>query len=282
MIKFMRSDGLRQNYSVSERAYWADDWFTVEEIDNHTFIISEPRFHLQNNSYLLIGDTSALLFDTGSGKRDISPVVYSLTNLPLIVLPSHSHSDHLGSIAKFDRVVLADLPINRKNAQDNIFKPSFIMYCNSPPMPKIPVYKWLHPNEMIDLGNRLLRIIPTPGHSTDSITLLDEQHKLLFTGDFLYAGNLIATLGGSVTDYLKSTQTLITVTKGDEFIFPAHYTTGLKRQNLLDLEEALIEIIAGNVEGKRYFIAKKYPVNNKISFMTTPLKLRNAQSNHGS
>lgn len=268
MLKIMRSDGTRTSYSINERAYWVDDWFTVEQIDDYTFIISEPRYFLQNNSYLLIGDTEALLFDTGSGKRDISSVVYSLTTLPLIVLPSHSHSDHLGSISRFDRVVLADLPINRKNTRDNIFKPSLVMYCNFPRIPKIPVYKWLPPNEMIDIGNRLLKIIPVPGHSMDSIALLDRQKKLLFTGDFLYEGNLIATLGGSATHYLSSTQELIAQTQGDDHLLPAHYTSGLKRQNLLDLEQALIGIMEGNIKGRRYTVNKNYPVNDKISIIT--------------
>lgn len=269
MIKIIQSDGVRENFNANPGAYWVDDWFTVEEIDNNTFIISEPRYFLQNNSYLIIGDSSALLFDTGSGKKDISPVVNLLTTLPLMVLPSHAHSDHLGSILRFDQIVLADLSVNRKNTRGNTFKPSLVMYCDYSRRPRIPVYKWLHPDEMIDLGNRFLKIIPVPGHSFDSIALLDEQNKMLFTGDFIYEGNLIATLGGSVTHYLSSTRTLIAQTKGDEILFPAHYTPRMERQTLLHLEQALIKILQGKVQGRHYTFSCKYPVNDKIAFITT-------------
>ncbi len=277
MIKIMRSDGIRKKVSINSGAVWFDDWFTIEEIAHRTFKISEPRFYLQNNSYLLLGESDALLFDTGSGKRDISPLVFSLTDMPLMVLPSHAHSDHLGSIHKFEQIILADLLINRKNTRGNIFKPSYIMYCDFPRRPQIPISKWIDPQKTIDLGNRSLRIIPVPGHSLDSIALLDEQNKMIFTGDFLYKGNLIASLGGSVASYLSSTQKLIAATKGDELLFPAHYTTGLKWENLADLQEALRGIIAGQIKGRPYTFSRKYPINDKMSFITTKRKIKLAR-----
>lgn len=273
MIRIMQSDGIRKNYTVNPNVTWFDDWFTIEQLDYRTFIISEPRFFLQNNSYLILGELSALLFDTGSGKRDLSRVVASLTDKPLMVLPSHAHSDHLGSILNFKRIALADLPINRKNTEGNIFKPSYLMYCDLPKRPEIPVFKWMDLDETIDLGNRSLEIIATPGHSLDSICLFDKQNKMLFTGDFLYEGNLIATLGGSVSSYLSSSQKLIEESQGDELLLPAHYTSQLEWDNLADLQQGLISIIAGKAKGSRYTFSYKYPINDKISFITTGGKL---------
>lgn len=277
MIRIMQSDGIRKNYTVNPNVTWFDDWFTIEQLDYRTFIISEPRFFLQNNSYLILGELSALLFDTGSGKRDLSRVVASLTDKPLMVLPSHAHSDHLGSILNFKRIALADLPINRKNTEGNIFKPSYLMYCDLPKRPEIPVFKWMDLDETIDLGNRSLRIIATPGHSLDSICLFDKQNKMLFTGDFLYEGNLIATLGGSVSSYLSSSQKLIEESQGDELLLPAHYTSQLEWDNLADLQQGLISIIAGKAKGSRYTFSYKYPINDKISFITTMPKIKSAK-----
>ncbi|MEA1960730.1 MAG: MBL fold metallo-hydrolase [Bacillota bacterium] len=276
MIKIVKADGIRENAEANPGARWIDDWFTVEEIDERTFIISEPRYFLKNNSYLLIGDSSALLFDTGSGKRDISPIVHSLTDLPLMVLPSHSHSDHLGSISRFQNIALADLPVNRKHTAKGVFRPSFVMYCDFSKPPKIPVSHWLNIDEAIDLGNRFLTIVPVPGHSSDSIALLDQQRDMLFTGDFLYEGNLIATLGGSVTDYLSSTQMLLSLTKGNETFCPAHYTPRLERQNLLDVEQGLIKIIKGDTKGRRYTFSRKYPISDQVGFITTTRKIKAA------
>src|SRR4029077_6829093 len=47
---------------------------------------------------------------------------------------------------------------------------------------------WIHEGEKIDLGGRLLEIIPTPGHTPDSISLWDAANRLLFTGDMYYPG----------------------------------------------------------------------------------------------
>ena len=70
---------------------WHDDYFTIDEIAPDTYAIGEPRYYQQNYSYLVIGETKALLFDAGPGVRNIRKVAETLTDLPIIFLPSHFH-----------------------------------------------------------------------------------------------------------------------------------------------------------------------------------------------
>jgi glyoxylase-like metal-dependent hydrolase (beta-lactamase superfamily II) len=58
--------------------------------------------------------------------------------------------------------------------------------------PILQVDEWLLPNFTIDLGGRELKVLYTPGHTDDSISLLDTASATLFTGDFIYPGSFIA------------------------------------------------------------------------------------------
>src|SRR5690348_3432688 len=87
-----------------------DDYFVVQDLGAGTFAIGEPRYYQQNYSYLIIGTKRALMFDSGSGTRDIGKVVKSLTSLPVTVMVSHLHFHRFGGIGPFDHVAMIDLP----------------------------------------------------------------------------------------------------------------------------------------------------------------------------
>ena len=91
---------------LAQGVRWFDDWFAIENIAPGVHAIGEPRFHQINWNYLIEGQHTALLFDTGPGVRDISEVVRTLTKLPVIALPSHLHFDHTGNLHRFQDIAL--------------------------------------------------------------------------------------------------------------------------------------------------------------------------------
>ena len=204
----------------------SDTWYKIQQIAPGTFAIGEPKYHQQNWSYLICGAERALLFDTGSYFGTLPPVVAGLTDLPLTVLPSHMHYDHLGNIAGFDRIVLPDLPVLRACEADGMVTPSDTLFLGDREeriAPTFPVAEWLALDGMIDLGGRQLRLVHTPGHSPDSVSLWDSQAELFFAADYLYRGDLYAQVpGASLPDYLGTAGRLATLLPKTTRIFGAH------------------------------------------------------------
>ena len=73
-----------------------NDWFTINEIDKNTYVISEYRHWEETHCYLLNGTKRSLLIDTGLGICNISEVISELTDKPVTAIATHIHWDHIG------------------------------------------------------------------------------------------------------------------------------------------------------------------------------------------
>mgnify|MGYP000712561283 FL=1 len=73
-----------------------DKWFTIDQIDEDTYIISEYRHWEETHCYLLNGSSRSLLIDTGLGICNIYDEVMKLTNKPVTAVATHIHWDHIG------------------------------------------------------------------------------------------------------------------------------------------------------------------------------------------
>ena len=152
---------------------WFDDYFTIEYIDPTTIAIGEPRYHQQNYSYLIVGETRAVLFDTGPGVRSIKPVVDSLTTLPVIITQSHLHYDHIGGHHLFGGAALPDLPYLRGRVQSGNLQVKLMEHLGLVEgfrAPSLEVSEWWSDDSAVDLGGRALTVVHAPGHTKDSNT----------------------------------------------------------------------------------------------------------------
>lgn len=82
------------------------DWFTAEEIDGETFAVGEYRHWEETHCYLVCGKERALLIDTGLGVSDIGAAVRRLTALPVTVVTTHVHWDHIGGHRYFSDIAV--------------------------------------------------------------------------------------------------------------------------------------------------------------------------------
>jgi glyoxylase-like metal-dependent hydrolase (beta-lactamase superfamily II) len=189
----------RPEYKTLERIPVSDPWFEVYKPAAGVFAIYEPHQAEETIGYLIVGEKRALLFDTGMGISDVKKVTAELTKLPIVVLNSHTHDDHVGGNWEFSSIYGMDTEFTHKNAlgsrEDAQAEVTPDQICGALPKGfdskayitrpwKITAYT--HDGDRIDLGGRTLEVIATPGHTPDAISLIDRANGLLFTGDTYY------------------------------------------------------------------------------------------------
>ena len=149
--------------------------------------------------YLIFGRERALVVDTGAGASDAAKIVQRLVakkgNVPLVVAHSHGHGDHVAGDKGFAgmpgvTIVAAAVPALQK---------------------AFAIETWPEQVGSIDLGERVVDVIPIPGHQPAHVAYYDRQTGILLTGDHLYPGRLYIT---DFPLYLASTRRLVQFTEG--------------------------------------------------------------------
>ena len=103
--------------------------------------------------------------------------------------------------------------------------------------------------DIIDLGDRKLEVLHTPGHSSDSMCLLDKNARLLWTGDTFYTGAIYVHLPDSDLDaFIRSYERMITLFPLYERLMPSHNEPWVKKSMLEEVLEAAQKIRAGDAE----------------------------------
>jgi glyoxylase-like metal-dependent hydrolase (beta-lactamase superfamily II) len=254
----------RPEYKSLERIKISDPWFEVYIVAPNTFAIYEPHQAEEVISYLILGKEKALLFDTGMGISDIRKLVTELTKLPVVVLNSHTHNDHVGGNWQFDTIYSMDTDFSRQNAKGSTadaqaeLAPGQI--CGELPnnfdaksyrTKPWTITKYVHDGSKLDLGGRSLEILSTPGHTPDAICLFDHANGLLFTGDTYYPAPI--WLYRPETDlgaYAKSIARLAALAPQVKIVIGAHNIPIAPPSVLPDLVAAFADLRAGKATCK--------------------------------
>jgi glyoxylase-like metal-dependent hydrolase (beta-lactamase superfamily II) len=270
----------RPEYKPLERVRVSDPWFEVYRVAPGVFAIYEPHQAEEVISYLILGTRQAALFDTGMGISDIQKVTAELTRLPIVVLNSHTHVDHVGGNWQFKDVLGMDTDFTRARArgttagvQDEIGPD---MICG--PLPDgfdarsyatrpWTITRWIHDGDHLDLGDRVLEIVSTPGHTPDAMCLLDREHGLLFTGDTYYPAPIWLFRPETDLDaYATSVQRLAVLAPQLTMVLGAHNVPIAPPQILPRLVSAFSDVRSGRAQPTRDGSKSTYQVG-EISFV---------------
>lgn len=237
-------------------------WFEIYQVNIDTFALLEPYHNEEVISYLVLGAERAALIDTGMGIGNIRAEVERLTDLPVVVVNTHAHFDHVGDNHRFEEVWIFDddwevarlergysqadcAPFMGPNSYLNL--PTGFDPASYAIRPSSPTRRLGH-LEAIDLGRRTLTVHHTPGHSPGSICLLDSRHDLLFTGDTYYPSTLIAHLEGSDFEaYWKSIEYLVGLLDQVDHLCTSHNEIYAPKRMLVRVLAAFERLNAGKI-----------------------------------
>jgi glyoxylase-like metal-dependent hydrolase (beta-lactamase superfamily II) len=209
--------------------------------------------------YLFFGKDRAMLVDTGAGENDIGRFYQTVLHkwllrnkrdasapFPLLVTHSHGHGDHTAGDKQFDGmpgVTLIPATVEGVSKQFGISN-------------------WPESIGSVDLGGRVIDVIPAPGHQVAATMYYDRRTGVLLTGDSIYPGRLYVS---DYPAYVASTRRLVKFTDGKivTYLLGAHieqsstpyldYTVGsiyqphehpleLSHSHLLELDDALTKL----------------------------------------
>jgi glyoxylase-like metal-dependent hydrolase (beta-lactamase superfamily II) len=231
----------------------------VRRFPHAVTMIREPHHREDVKSYLIEGSHDVAVLDTGTGAGDFAGLVASLSLRRPRILQTHADWDHIGASFRFDEVLVhpseADV-LRTGYAADHYvteFSPESVDPSRLPsdfdPSSGIPGCTptgWLEHGDQIDLGERVLEVFHTPGHSPGGVSFLDREARALFVGDLLYLGPMLVFFPGSdPAAFRESLRLAAEIVEDVDTIYPAHDSVPLAPADVHAIRDAYETVWAG-------------------------------------
>lgn len=207
-------------------------------------------------TYLVIGRDKALVIDSGMNRNSIRDYIENITDLPLIVCNTHSHSDHTTSNRQFSDCLIYMSAAAADECKNNsrLINPG---ECTLNYEPSVIEEKFI-----INLGCRDIEAIAIGCHSPGSLGYIDHKYKILFSGDELESGQVLIddkmnSGFGCVERYLNNLLKLKAREAEFDTICPAHNGSPMDAAILDTFIENCDRILSG-IEGKKDISSPTY------------------------
>ena len=199
--------------------------------------INDNTWRIEDNGvrfFLLAGTEKALLIDSGMNTPNAKQIAASITNLPVMLLNTHGDPDHISGNGSFDCFYMH--PDEEDNYRAHGGTGSIL-----------PV----NDKDIIELGNRPLKILFIPGHTPDSIAVLDVNNRVLISGDSIQDGNIFMFKERrNLSLYVESLRKLSKYIDEFDTIYPSHGSFPIYPKLIASLIEGAEQIISGTARGK--------------------------------
>jgi glyoxylase-like metal-dependent hydrolase (beta-lactamase superfamily II) len=159
--------------------------------------------------FLLFGKDKAMLVDTGSRNGNLAPSLQWVVknwltrngrnSIPLIVTHTHEHGDHTFGDKALQALNDPAMPVTFIPAEVEATQKFF------------GIATWPTDIGHVDLGGRMIDVVPIPGHSKVSIAFYDHNTGVLLAGDTVYPGRIYVS---DFPAFQASINRLVTFTQG--------------------------------------------------------------------
>ena len=125
--------------------------------------------------FLLVGKKRAVMIDSGVNCPNAVSLAKELTDKPVMLINTHGDGDHTSGTDGFDEIHIH--PADHTGCGVDIRFPN---------VPKADIWD----GEIIDPGDRPLKLIHIPGHTAGSMAILDVNRRVLYSGDSVQTGHI--------------------------------------------------------------------------------------------
>lgn len=222
--------------------------YRIHALDSQTWLIEEEA-ECNVYMYLLAGGEGAILLDTGYGTIPLDEIIASLTDLPVSVLCTHGHFDHIGGNGYFahvmmhkgDRELYHQHRLEVKKVAPNAIAPE-----------SAEELDWFEGCIALDLGGRTLEVFPVPGHTKGCVAVLDVERRQIFTGDTCCKAAVLLNFDHSadLATYRASIVAILEKKSRYDVIWPSHHAKPVGHEIPAKFLAASDLLLEGRAEGE--------------------------------
>ena len=250
----------------------AEQWFATEDVGEGVTRVTEPHLSglVSANLWWIRGQRHDVLVDTGLGVASLRQHLPEILDHDTLAVISHGHLDHTGGAHELERVAVhaleadamaspppaslhprTELDLLGLAVPDGEDLPESLLTALPEPgydpaayaVRPATVTRALADGDVIDLGDRRLRVVHLPGHTPGSIALLDEDLRWLYTGDVVYDGTLFDEMfGADIPSYVASMRRLLDLDV--DLVHPGH-DESFGPERLHEIGEAYLALRSG-------------------------------------
>lgn len=243
-------------YPEMWREVTKENMIQVFQVDDQMYIFDEVN---SARMYLLVGKTGAFLFDTGFGFKEFRSQIEKITSLPLTVVCSHGHDDHIYGAHQFDEAYICEADYDLLMSNDNPEQLAKQILARKYKTPNIEElvdreeylkldikkcrWKFVKEGDIFDLGGLTVEIYGLPGHTKGSIAAYCPERKALFCGDAMSKNHQLVygqslEISSTPQEFIRALSKLCTLDV--QSVWPGHGNTPVDGDLVADTRQMLI------------------------------------------